>query len=99
MNIWRIVDNQCPIPNNITLGNVDCLKYIWKNKSWLGKSDDVLQKVITILQAIWIPRNNIVFKSDKCNSYFVLELLRKLLTKPELIQTILIFLVHKKLQI
>lgn len=30
----------------------------------------------------WIQRNKIVFKNDKCNHYFVLELAKKIIIRP-----------------
>lgn len=74
--------HHCPTPINTNLGTVDWLEYLWCNKSWYRKIfSDVLEKVITILWAIWTHRVNKVINNDKCYPSFVLELTKKLLMR------------------
>lgn len=63
----------------LIVGIIDWLAYLWLNKFWFTKNfDSVLEKIITILWAIWIYRNNVVFKVDKSNPAFILQLTTKI---------------------
>lgn len=38
----------------------------------------MLEKLIAVLRAIWIHKNNVIFKKEKCKPCFVLELAKKI---------------------
>lgn len=69
----------CPNPLNTSLNIVDLLEYLWLDKLWFRKNfDNILEKVMIVLWTIWNHRNNVVFKYDKCNPAYDLELARNM---------------------
>lgn len=97
-NIWNTIINNCPTPINTNLTIVNRLDSLWINKSFYKNFfGNVLEKIIMILWAIWTHRNNIVFKNDKCNSIYVLELTKRVMYEDENYKIALIFLLCQKL--
>lgn len=83
-------------PLNANLDIVDWLNYLWLNKLWWKKNfDNVLGKVLLF----WTHRKNVVFKGDKCNLAYVLELARKWFVKPLLIEILLMFILTQIMQV
>lgn len=77
-NVWYTDGNNCSNPFNTSTGiNVDCLEYLWLNKSqYKKKIDDVLKKRTTILQAIGLIKTMQSLETINVIC-FVLELTKK----------------------
>lgn len=78
INLWCTVENYCTNPNNTNDSIICWIEYLWCNKTWYRKRfGKVIEKVLTILSAIWNNMNNIVFKNNNCNPNYFLELAKK----------------------
>lgn len=97
-NVWYTSNNKCSSPMNTNMGILDWLEYLWLDKSWFMKNlDDILEKVITILLAIWTHRTNVVFGGDNCNPCFLVELANKSIYETTVIRNVLTFPLFQKM--
>lgn len=74
-SIWNTINYNCLNPLNYAYGITDWLQYLWSNKSLFTKNfNNPLEKVITIIWAVWNHRNKVIFKAEKCSSASILEM-------------------------
>lgn len=100
VNIRNTIENNGLNLLNYAFGTIDQLEYIWLNKSQFRKRfHNAIEKTITIIWAICIHRNNIIFNGTKSNPSVIFELAKGFFMKRLFMVSALFLTFHMQVKI